>query len=219
MSDMSKLSDTQRKLLEIIRNRIADEGLPSVRELADEMGFSSTRSITYQLGRLEDLGYLVKGADGRIIRVTTLEEGVPAVSFLPLLGSAPCGSPFIAEENFERLVPIPLRLLGRNIGKKLYIVKAVGDSMSPKIEDGDLIVFEPNPSPENGSIVVARTEEGVTVKRFRDLGSQFVLEPVNEKFLPLVFEKADISKEILEIEGAAVGVFKPRMNLQKGGEI
>lgn len=215
---MSKVSDTQRKMLEVIRNHIAHGDEPSIRGLADEMGFSSTRSITYQLERLEGAGYLVRGANGKVIRVNVAEEGTPAVSFLPLLGSAPCGSPFTVEENYERLVPVPLRLLGRNSKKKLYIVRAVGDSMSPKIEDGDLVIFEPNPSPENGSIVVARTEEGVTIKKFKDLGPQLVLEPVNNKFLPLVFEKEDVSRETVEIDGAAVTVIKTEENLREGGE-
>lgn len=204
--------------MEIIRNSIAHGDEPSIRNLADEMRFSSTRSVTYQLERLEEAGYLVKDAGGKVIRVNAVEEGTPAVSFLPLLGSAPCGAPFIVEENYERLIPVPLRLIGRNIKKKLYIVKAVGDSMSPKIEDGDLVIFEPNPSPENGSIVVARTEEGVTIKRFKDLGSQLVLEPVNEKFLPLVFEKDTVSDQTLEIDGVAVTVIKPEENLRDGDD-
>lgn len=89
--------------------------------------------------------------------------------------------------------------------------------MSPKIEDGDLVIFEPNLSPENGSTVVARTEEGVTIKKFKDLGSQLVLEPVNERFLPLVFDRSDVSKETLEIDGAAISVIKAEKNLREGG--
>lgn len=215
---MFKLSDTQRKLLEIIRNAIAHGDEPSVRDLMDDMEFSSTRSITYQLEQLERAGCLVRDASGRIIRVNSIEEGTPAVSFLPLLGSAPCGLPFIVEENYERLIPVPLRLLGRNTKKKLYLVKAIGDSMSPKIEDGDLIIFEPNSSPEDGSIVVARTEEGVTIKTLKILGSQLILKPINEKFLPLVFEKNKISTKNLEFDGVAIAVIKPEKNLKNGGE-
>lgn len=218
MSEMFKLSNTQRKLLEIIRNSIAHGNELSVRDLMDEMGFSSTRSITYQLEQLGKAGYLVRDASGKIVRVNTVKEGMPAVSFLPLLGNAPCGAPFNVEENYERLIPVPLRLLGRNTKKKLYLVKAVGDSMSPKIEDGDLVIFEPNPSPESGSIVVARTDEGVIIKRFKDLGSQLVLEPINKKFFPLVFEKDRVSKRTLEIDGVAITVIKAEENLRKGGE-
>lgn len=215
---MFKLTNTQRKLLEIIRNAITHEAEVSIRDLANEMGFSSTRAIAYQVEKLEEKGCLIKDDNGRIVRVNTIEEGTPAVSFLPLLGSAPCGSPFIAEENYERLLPVPLRLLARNTKKKLYIVRAVGNSMFPKIEDGDLVIFEPDPSPKNGSIVIARTDEGVTIKLFSNLGSQLVLEPINKKFLPLVFEKENVSKKNLEIDGVAITLIRPEENLRNGGE-
>lgn len=63
--------------MEIIRNTLVLEGDVSIRGLADEMGFSSTRSVTYQLAQLEQSGCLVRDTNGKILRVNTVEEGTP----------------------------------------------------------------------------------------------------------------------------------------------
>lgn len=211
------VSNIQQKLLEILRNAISSSDSLSMQDMANEIGVSSPNTILYHLRRLENAGLIRRDAFGKVIRVSS-SDSVNAFAFLPLLGNAKCGIPLdqVVEENSTQMMPIPLRLLGRNISSNLYLVKAVGDSMSPKIEDGDFVVFEHTSTPKAGEIVVARTNEGFTIKILKEMANQYLLEPVNKRYGPLVFDKNQKDK-IFNVDGVAVGVFKPQKNLQGGG--
>lgn len=211
------LDGTRAKILELLRSAISSGESLSMREIADKIGVESPNTVMYHFRKLEDAGLIVRDSGGKIIRVN--EPGKTfAVAYLPLLGSAPCGEPFIAEENYERLIPVPLRLVGRDLKRPLYLVRAVGNSMYPKIQDRDYVVFEPNPAPTFGSIVVARTEEGVTIKRLEETKQEYVLRPENEDYQQLVFPKEKKGKTF-EIDGVAVTVIKPEENLRNGDDI
>ena len=212
------LNDFQRKILEKLRLAI-EAGEPiSLRDLGGEFDLSAN-TILYHLRKLEDSGFIVRGSDGKVIRVNSPNEN-SAVAYLPLLGSAHCGIPIkqVVEQFTEKMLPIPLRLLGKNSKRHLYLITAVGDSMYPRVQDGDIIIFEPNPSPIQGSMVVVRTEEGATVKRYKETGTQVILEPENPQYQPLVFDKSE-KDELFNIDGVAVGVFKPQENLGGGEKI
>ncbi|MBI2018999.1 repressor LexA [Candidatus Daviesbacteria bacterium] len=213
------LTPPQQKIMELLRSALAHGSTLSMSDIADELGFESPNAVFYHIKTLENLGLIVRDASGKVIRVNSLEDATGAVSFLPLLGSARCGPPMeqIVEEFTEKMLPIPLRLLGKNSKRQLYLITAVGDSMYPRIQDGDIIIFEPNPVPTPNSIVVARTREGATVKRYKETGTQIILEPENPQYQPLVFDKS-AKDELFNIDGVAVGVFKPQQNLE-GGEI
>ncbi|MCG2689348.1 hypothetical protein L6255_02820 [Candidatus Parcubacteria bacterium] len=218
MLKLSKgLSIPQQKIIELLRSVVAHGNTLSMSNMAEELGFESPNAIFYHIKNLENLGLIVRDAAGKVIRVNSLEEASGAVSFLPLLGSARCGPPLeqVIANFTKKMLPIPLHLLGKNSKKQLYLITAVGDSMFPRIQDGDIIIFEPNPSPPLGSVVVARTSEGTTVKRYKETKTQIVLEPENPKYQPLIFGKND-RDEILNIDGVAVGVFKPQENLGGG---
>jgi|GEM_PF-6312571 len=207
---------TRKRIFEMLKRAISSGEFVSLRDIGGELNLSAN-TILYHIKKLEEKGLVVRNLDGRVVRVNSPEDN-SAIAFLPLLGNAACGRPLdsIVETGIIRMIPVPLNILGRNSRRNLYIIEAVGDSMAKKIENGDYVIFEPNPSPIPGQIVVARTKDGFTIKVFRKTVSQCILEPLNPKYPPLVFDKSEID-EFFNIDGVAVGVFKPQENL-KGGD-
>lgn len=211
------LNENQRKLLEVIRSSMSNNEAISMQEMAMRIGVDSPNTVLYHIRKLEDKGLIVRNENGKVIRVNSPDDATGAVAFLPLLGSARCGTPLdqIEYDIVERMLPIPLKLLGQNTNKKLYLIRAVGDSMSPKIQDSDIVIFEINKSPSIGNIVVARTNEGSVIKRYNESNSQFVLESENSKYSPLIFDKDKLGNS-LNIDGIAVGLFKSQNSLEGG---
>lgn len=210
------LNENQKKLLDLLRRVIsANEGL-SMQDMAEEIGVKSPNTILYHLRKLEEKGFIRRGTNGKVIRVNFPGES-SGIATLPLLADARCGPPLdqVIDEATIQMVPVPLRLINKNLKSDLYLVRAVGDSMSSKIEEGDFVVFEANQTPQNGDIVVARTSEGFTIKMFKEFRDQYVLSPLNSAYPPFVFEKKQINKTF-NIDGIAVGVFKPEENLEGG---
>ncbi len=187
----------------------------SLRAIGTEIDLAAN-TVLYHIRKLEHDGFIIRDSNGRVIRVNSPDAN-SAIAFLPLLGNAYCGQPLneIVENHITQMIPVPLRILGRNSKKQLYLVRAVGDSMVPKIDDGDLIIMEENPAPQSGSIVVARIADGFTVKIFKETDSQYILKPYNPKYEPFVFNKDQVN-QTFNIDGVAIGVFKLELNLQGG---
>lgn len=214
-----KLPVIQQSILETLRSLIGQGGSPSLRDLASLVGLESPNAVLYHIRKLEESGYLVRDRGGKVIRVNSPDEVTGGIALLPLLGNAQCGLPLdqIVDEATKEMVPIPLGAIDRNLRRALYLVRAIGRSMEPKIEDGDLVIFEPSQIANQGKIVVARTQEGFVIKRFKETTTHFVLESVNHEFDNLAFNKTDEGKTF-NIDGVAIGVFKPEDNLRKRGD-
>jgi len=204
-------SDIQQKILEKLRQAISIGESISLRDLADIYNVAPN-TVLYHIKKLEERGFVVRDVNGKVVRVNSSDDNL-AIAYLPLLGSARCGEPLenIVEQNTSRMVPIPLRLLGKNTKKQLYIIKAIGDSMQPKIEEGDFVIFE-SKIPQIGEMVVARLRDGFTIKVFRETQEQYILDPLNKAYEPYVFNKNQKGKQF-NIDGVAVGVFKSQENL------
>ncbi len=208
---------TRKKIFEILRRSISSGDTISLRDIGGELNLAAN-TVLYHIKKLEEKGLIVRSVNGKVTRVNSPEDN-SAIAFLPLLGNAACGQPLdaVVETETVRMIPVPLNLLGKNSKRDLYLVEATGDSMAEKIENGDYVIFEPNASPIPGQIVVARTKDGFTIKVFKKTVSQCILEPLNPKHLPLVFDKDEVN-ESFDIDGVAVGVFKPQENLGGGGK-
>lgn len=209
-------SNTRKKIFEMLKRAVANGEAISLRDIGGELNLAAN-TVLYHIKKLEKKGLIVRNTTGKVTRVNSPENG-SAIAYLPLLGNAACGPPIdtIAENNTIRMIPVPLHILGRNSKRNLYLIEAVGDSMAEKIENGDYVIFEPNPSPNPGQIVVARTKDGFTIKVFKETPSQCILEPLNSDYLPLLFEKSETDKSF-SIDGVAIGVFKSEYNLRPGG--
>ncbi len=126
---------------------------------------------------------------------------------LPLVGQVAAGNPILAEENIEAHYRIDTSLFSP---RPHFLLRVQGMSMrNAGILDGDLVAVHRSPEVRNGQIIVARLEDEVTVKRYRQDG-RFVcwLLPENSDFEPI---KVDLREQTMVIEGVVVGLLRNGM--------
>ena len=225
------LTERQKEVLnalrsELLKNRYA----PTIREIADRCGFSSTSSVKYQLDALEDKGYIVR--DPRRPRTILLTElglenthrrlyadytsaGVPrgaaaeepktsAEDFhvdpsvnVPVVGRIAAGSPILADQVVEEVLPLPRSLTGDG---ELFMLKVVGDSMvEAAICDGAWVVIRRQPVAENGEIVAAMIEGEATVKVLQRKDGHTLLLPRNSEYRPIPADDAEILGRVVTV--------------------
>ena len=204
---MRQLTPRQTQILEMIQQFIAETGMPPTRaEIASELGFKSANAAEEHLRALQKKGVLelVPGASRGIQLKNSLREQMG----LPLVGRVAAGSPILAEEHIEthyKLDPALFR------PKPHYLLRVYGMSMKDAgILDGDLVAVHRTPEVRSRQIVVARLEDEVTVKRYRQDGSLVWLLPENEEFDPI---RVDLNEQAMVIEGVVVGVIRDGMPL------
>ena len=196
------LTPRQAEILGLIRERIAETGMPPTRaEIARTLGFRSANAAEEHLQALARKGAiaLVRGTS-RGIRVLDETE---APHGLPVVGRVAAGAPILAQQHIESHCPIEPGLFSPRAD---YLLQVRGTSMRDAgILDGDLLAVHRSASARNGQIVVARLNDEVTVKRFRQQGDKVQLLPENPAFDPIV---VDLRREPLAIEGIGVGVIR-----------
>ena len=178
------LHPSRLRILEFLSRRDPADGPPTVREVAEAVGFKSSQTVHYHLLRLEEEGYVERGKipnrKRRPLRLT--EKGWGAVSTRPLLGRIAAGRGLEATAN-EEPYSLAAELLSPRSGRRRFLLEAKGDSMTGAgIDEGDLLVIEENPSPPDGSVVAALVlgeQEEATVKVLRRRGDLIKLEPRN----------------------------------------
>jgi repressor LexA len=199
---MRQLTPRQKEILELIQSFIADYGMPPTRaDIARELGFKSANAAEEHLRALQKKGVLelVPGASRGIQLKDSLREQIG----LPLVGRVAAGSPILAEEHIETHYTIDPALFNP---KPHYLLRVHGMSMkNAGILDGDLVAVHRTPEVRSRQIVVARVEDEVTVKRYRQEGSLVWLLPENEEFEPI---QVDLNEQTMVIEGVVVGVIR-----------
>lgn len=125
-------------------------------------------------------------------------EPMPAMDVVPLVGRIACGTPITAEENIEQMVCVPSRW------HSTFTLTCKGDSMEPRIHDGDLVAIRSQPEVENGEIAAVRIGEEATLKHVY-LHENFIeLRPENPAFSSIILSREDMNAVV--IEGKAVGL-------------
>jgi repressor LexA len=199
---MDELTPRQRQILRFIQDAVLENGMPPTRaEIAEALGFKSANAAEEHLRALQRKGVLVlkPGASRGIQLRDSLREQLG----LPLIGRVAAGKPILAEENIEARYQIDPQLFSP---RPHYLLKVRGMSMKDAgILDGDLVAVHRTPEVRNRQIIVARLENEVTVKRYRQEGPVVWLMPENEDFEPL---RVDLKRESLIIEGIVVGVLR-----------
>jgi repressor LexA len=207
---MSDLTPRQTRVLRFIQRSLSETGMPPTRaEIAAELGFRSPNAAEEHLRTLARKGViqLLPGASRGIQLQDTLREQLG----LPLVGSVAAGRPILAEENIVEHLSIDPGLFQP---RPHYLLKVVGMSMKDAgILDGDLVAVHRTSAVRQRQIVVARLENEVTVKRYRQEGSTVWLMPENADFEPL---RVDLKQEALLIEGVVVGVLRRGAGLSAG---
>ncbi len=187
----TSLTERQRAILDVIRASLDERGYPpSVREIGDAVGLSSPSSVHAQLESLEARGYLRRdGSKGRAMElgrdpVTNLARRPGASRNVPLVGEIAAGSPILAEERVETVLPLPKELVGDG---ELFMLTVRGESMiEAGVLDGDLVVVRAQPKVEQGEMCAALIDGAATVKFFRRTRSgEVFLDPANAAFEPM----------------------------------
>ncbi|ANO51179.1 transcriptional repressor LexA [Woeseia oceani] len=199
---MDQLTPRQKQILEMIQDFIAEFGMPPTRaEIARELGFKSVNAAEDHLRALQRKGVLdlLPGAS----RGIQLKDSLRDQLGLPLVGRVAAGSPILAEEHIEthyRIDPALFR------PKPHYLLRVYGMSMkNAGILDGDLVAVHRTPEVRSRQIVVARIDDEVTVKRYRQDGKVVWLLPENEEFEPI---QVNLDVQAMVIEGVVVGVIR-----------
>ena len=195
----SNLTERQRGILNFIEAETRDRGYPpSVREIGEAVGLTSTSTVHAHLATLQRLGYLRRDpTKPRAIEVRydpgsgASGERRPA-RHVPLLGDVAAGTDVLAQENVEELLPLPADFTGDG---PVFMVRVRGDSMiDAGILDGDFVVVRQETEVRKGDVVVAGIpgEEG-TVKTFTRKGNKIVLLPANARLQPMEFDAGDVT--------------------------
>jgi repressor LexA len=209
----ASLTDRQRTILEVIRASVTSRGYPpSIREIGDAVGLTSTSSVAHQLRTLERKGYLrrdpnrpravdVRGSDDMPMPTINTDVGgsdaLPEPTFVPVLGRIAAGGPILAEQAVEDVFPLPRELVGEG---SLFLLKVVGESMiDAAICDGDWVVIRQQNVADNGDIVAAMIDGEATVKTFKRTRGQVWLMPHNPVFDPIPGNDAAILGKVVTV--------------------
>ncbi|MFM9034640.1 MAG: transcriptional repressor LexA [Mycobacterium sp.] len=208
----SGLTERQRRILEVIRASVTTRGYPpSIREIGDAVGLTSTSSVAHQLRTLERKGFLrrdpnrpravdVRGVDDAAAAVATDVAGsdaLPEPTFVPVLGRIAAGGPILAEEAVEDVFPLPRELVGEG---SLFLLRVVGESMvDAAICDGDWVVVRQQNVADSGDIVAAMIDGEATVKTFKRSAGQVWLMPHNPAFDPIPGNDATILGKVVTV--------------------
>jgi repressor LexA len=196
---MAELTLRQRQVLDFVDAEVRRRGYPpSVREIGEAIGLSSSSTVHAHLAALQDKGYLTRDpTKPRAIEVRLEPESGAAVDrrpvrHVPLVGDVAAGTGVLAAENIEETMPVPEDLTG---GGTLFMLRVRGDSMvDAGILDGDFIVVRQQPSADPGDVVVAGLPgEEATVKTFFRRRGKVVLRPENPKMGEMVFEPSEVA--------------------------
>jgi repressor LexA len=206
------LTERQRTILEVSRASVTSRGYPpSIREIGDAVGLTSTSSVAHQLRTLERKGYLRRDPNRpRAVDVRTPEDmahivttdvagsdALPEPTFVPVLGRIAAGGPILAEEAVEDVFPLPKELVGEG---SLFLLKVVGDSMvDAAICDGDWVVVRQQNVADNGDIVAAMIDGEATVKTFKRTRGQVWLMPHNPAFDPIPGNDAAVLGKVVTV--------------------
>ncbi|MFP4501383.1 MAG: transcriptional repressor LexA [Candidatus Hydrogenedentota bacterium] len=196
------LTKRQRSILEFIVACIRDQGYPpTIAEIGQEFGITSTNGVNDHLLALERKEYIERSSKARGIHVT--EKAAAGlyqreVGVLPLLGRVAAGAPLLAQENIEGHVAVSSALAQG----PAFCLRVNGDSMiEDGILDGDVLIVDQQRPPRKGDVVVALVEDEATVKRYFPNGAEVELRPAHPTMQPMRYHAAHVA-----IQGVVVAL-------------
>jgi repressor LexA len=199
MAEAAPLTARQQQVLEFIDVEVRRRGYPpSVREIGEAVGLSSSSTVHAHLGALQDKGYLRRDpTKPRAIEICYEPDSGAVVDrrpvrHVPLVGDVAAGTGTLAAENIEETMPLPEDLTGDG---QLFMLRVRGESMiNAGIFDRDYVVVRQQESAETGDIVVAGIPgEEATVKTLVKKRGKIILRPANEVLEDMVFEPSEVT--------------------------
>jgi repressor LexA len=217
--DASGLTPRQRRVLDVIRDSVERRGYPpSMREIGESVGLTSSSSVSHQLRSLQSKGFIrrdpnrpraleILHPDSPETTTSTAPEAAfdetgigddrPAATYVPRVGRIAAGGPILAEERVEEVLPLPRTLVGDGT---LFMLEVRGDSMvDAAICDGDFVVVRQQPTAESGEIVAALFDDEATVKTLQKKRNQVWLLPHNDAYEPIDGNNAVILGKVVAV--------------------
>ena len=213
-ADATGLTPRQQRVLATIKDSIEKRGYPpSMREIGESVGLTSSSSVAHQLRVLEEKGFLKRdpnrpralevflpevmaarrslgSAEESSVDETGIGDTMPAASYVPMVGRIAAGGPILAEERVEDVFPLPKQLVGDG---QLFLLEVSGDSMiDAAICSGDYVVIRQQPTANNGEIVAAMIDGEATVKTFKRRDGHVWLMPHNPAYEPIPGDEATV---------------------------
>ena len=202
------LTSRQREILEYLRFRQKIRSYPpTVREIGEAVGLSSSSTVQNHLNTLERKGYIRRDpTKSRTIEVVDFDQinaKLSKVVPVPLVGRVAAGQPLLAEQNIEDHLMLSQELIGTD---NAFALEVRGDSMKDAgILDGDFVVVRPGRDAANGTIVVARVEDEqtnestATVKRLYRETNRVRLQPENDAYQPIYSTTAQLEGQVVAV--------------------
>jgi repressor LexA len=200
---VDRLTERQQQILDFIRQTIETKGYPpSVREIGEAIGLSSSSTVHGHLDKLGKLGLLRRDpTKPRAIEVVgqRFNRERSRTMTIPVIGRVTAGQPILAQEHVEDQFPLPVDFV-RADEKELFFLKVQGDSMvDAGILDGDWVLVRQQETARNGEIVVALIEDEATVKRFFKEQGQIRLQPENRFMDPIIVPDAKVLGKVVGV--------------------
>jgi repressor LexA len=192
-----KTTPRQQAILDVIRDFTREHGYPpSVREIGERVGLSSSSTVQCHLRTLEKKG-LIRRDPTKPRALVSGSDSIRDVVTVPILGRVAAGVPITSVENIEDEITLPTSFIKRSDS---FMLRVKGDSMvDAAILDGDLVLVSPQPTANNGEIVVADIDGEATVKRFYKEDNRVRLQPENKFMEPIYTDRATILGKVTAV--------------------
>jgi len=202
------LTKRQQEILDFIEEFIGKRGYPpTLREIGNEFGISSTNGVRVNLAALEKKQYIIRrpwlSRGIELVNSPKVKQTDGEIGYVPIIGKVAAGEPIFAAENIEGMLAVDDTFIST---KKVFALKVKGDSMiDVGIMDGDYVLARRQHNAEPGEIVVFIVGDEVTVKRYDTKGDKVLLIPENEAYETRVIKK---NASDLQIAGKVVGLVR-----------
>ncbi len=201
---MKKLHEKQERILELLKEN--KENPLTIGQLMGEVKIDSPGVFYYHLNQLQKKGFLKYNPNNSRDYIV-LDKPEDSIVYIPKYGMAQCGPEgLILDSNIEDQIPIASKLF-RFATQDAFIVEAKGDSMEPKIVEGDIIIAKRQTSAENGDIIVCSYNSAAMIKVFSSVNGMISLNSLKfHKYNPIMvgkddeFHVAGVVKHILRLD-------------------
>jgi len=190
-----------KKQIRLIDLLTANQEEPlTIRQLQEELGLSSPSLVHHHITQLEKKGFLKRNPSNPRDYQVLLDPEHP-VSYVNMYGMAKCGpeGTVLSGDPID-MVPIYSKMIHFPVDEA-FMVKATGDSMEPKIHEGDIVIARKQRTAEEGQIVICSLDSSVMIKRFSGK-SDVILESLNNKYYPIIVQ----NEQQFNIEGVMKGL-------------
>jgi repressor LexA len=202
MATPHHITARQQRILDFIARTVDERGYPpTVREIGEAVGLTSSSSVHGQLANLERKGLLHRDPTKPRAIGLSPDEAHPRAAIVPLVGRIAAGAPLLADQNVEDYLPVPMGFVD---GAEHFALRVSGDSMiGAGILDGDLVIVRRQDDASTGDVVVAvmpgAAEDEATVKRLSRRGARVMLVPENPALQPFEMRDGRIAGKVVAV--------------------